>query len=78
MRQADVGLPRPDVVLFFEVSPEVVKLRGGYGDERLESDELQGKVHSAMKLLKKDYWQVSSGGESEGISREQCFSDRGC
>lgn len=68
VRQADVGLPRPDVVLFFEVSPEVVKLRGGYGDERLESDELQGKVHSAMKLLKKDYWQtVDADGEMDTV-----------
>ncbi|PIO57009.1 hypothetical protein TELCIR_21589, partial [Teladorsagia circumcincta] len=68
VRQADIGLPRPDVVLFFEVSPEVVKQRGGYGDERLESDHLQRKVHHAMKELRKGYWQtVNADGDMETV-----------
>ncbi|KHJ82184.1 hypothetical protein OESDEN_18124, partial [Oesophagostomum dentatum] len=68
VRQADVGLPRPDVVLFFEVSPEVVKQRGGYGEERLESDQLQRKVHSAMLQLRKSYWQtVDADGDMESV-----------
>ncbi|KAL6735131.1 hypothetical protein Aduo_005603 [Ancylostoma duodenale] len=58
VRQADIGLPRPDVVLFFEVSPGVAKQRGGFGEERLESDQLQKKVHSAMEMLRKSYWRV--------------------
>lgn len=58
VRQADIGLPRPDVVVFFEVSPEVAKQRGGFGEERLESEQLQKKVHSAMELLRKSYWRV--------------------
>ncbi|VDM58013.1 unnamed protein product [Angiostrongylus costaricensis] len=58
VRQADVGLPCPDVVLFFEVSPQIAQQRGGYGDERLENDQLQQKVYSAMKQLRKNYWQV--------------------
>ncbi|VDO50497.1 unnamed protein product [Haemonchus placei] len=57
VRQADIGLPRPDVVLFFEVSPAVVKQRNGYGGERLECDILQRKVYQAMKDLRKSYWQ---------------------
>ncbi|KAK6057979.1 hypothetical protein COOONC_04454 [Cooperia oncophora] len=68
VRQADIGLPRPDVVLFFEVSPEVVKQRGGYGDERLESDQLQQKVHHAMKELRKSYWQtINADGDMETV-----------
>ncbi|CAJ0606703.1 unnamed protein product [Cylicocyclus nassatus] len=68
VRQADIGLPKPDVVLFFEVSPEVVKQRGGYGQERLESDQLQRKVHLAMKELQKSYWQtVNADGDMESV-----------
>ncbi|KJH44327.1 dTMP kinase [Dictyocaulus viviparus] len=58
VRQSDIGLPCPDVVLYFEVSPSVAQKRGGYGDERLENDELQQKVHSIMKELKKHYWKT--------------------
>ncbi|EPB77056.1 hypothetical protein ANCCEY_03890 [Ancylostoma ceylanicum] len=68
VRQADIGLPRPDVVLFFEVSPEVAKQRGGFGEERLESDQLQKKVHSAMELLRKSYWRtVNADGDLDSV-----------
>ncbi|ETN74677.1 dTMP kinase [Necator americanus] len=69
VRQADIGLPRPDVVLFFEVSPEVVKQRGGFGDERLENDQLQRKVHTAMETLRKSYWEtVDADGDMESVA----------
>ncbi|KIH64877.1 hypothetical protein ANCDUO_04810 [Ancylostoma duodenale] len=68
VRQADIGLPRPDVVLFFEVSPEVAKQRGGFGEERLESDQLQKKVHSAMEMLRKSYWRtVNADGDLDSV-----------
>ncbi|RCN39578.1 hypothetical protein ANCCAN_14476 [Ancylostoma caninum] len=68
VRQADIGLPRPDVVLFFEVSPEVAKQRGGFGEERLESDQLQKKVHSAMEMLRKSYWRtVDADGDLDSV-----------
>ncbi|KAJ3503781.1 hypothetical protein NLJ89_g8282 [Agrocybe chaxingu] len=35
-RSPDVGLPAPDLVLFFDITPEKAKERGGYGEERLE------------------------------------------
>ncbi|WKX96494.1 hypothetical protein Q1695_012714 [Nippostrongylus brasiliensis] len=65
--QADVGLPHPDVVLFFEVSPEVARQRGGYGDERLENDQLQQAVHGVMKHFKEgdqSHWQVIDADKS--------------
>ncbi|KDR80280.1 hypothetical protein GALMADRAFT_1188335 [Galerina marginata CBS 339.88] len=43
-RSPDVGLPAPDLVLFFDITPEKAKERGGYGDERYEKEEMQLRV----------------------------------
>ncbi|RKP01447.1 hypothetical protein CXG81DRAFT_128, partial [Caulochytrium protostelioides] len=43
-RMPDVGLPRPDLTLFFDLPPEKAKDRGGYGDERYEQLAFQQKV----------------------------------
>ena len=40
-RQPDRGLPKPDMVLFLDVSAEEAKKRGGYGDERYEKEDFQ-------------------------------------
>ncbi|CAB3405184.1 unnamed protein product [Caenorhabditis bovis] len=56
VRQSDVGLPRPDVVMFFDVSPTVASRRGGFGDERLECETLQTKVTKRMEELRADNW----------------------
>jgi dTMP kinase len=42
--QPEVGLPRPDLLLFLSVSSEVAAKRGGYGEERYETDSMQSKV----------------------------------
>jgi dTMP kinase len=58
-RMPDVGLPGPDAVLFFEVSPEIARTRGGYGDERYEKEELQARVRGQFTRLAemcKDSW----------------------
>ncbi|KAG8872092.1 Thymidylate kinase [Tulasnella sp. 331] len=47
----DIGLPCPDLVLFFDISPEVAKLRGGYGEERYEKEEMQKNVRLAFKRI---------------------------
>ncbi|KAF8962351.1 thymidylate kinase-domain-containing protein [Flammula alnicola] len=43
-RSPDVGLPAPDIVLFFDITPEKAKERGGYGEERYEKEEMQLRV----------------------------------
>ena len=43
-KHPDVGLPQPDIVLYMQVSAEVARLRGGYGEERYEKEEFQRKV----------------------------------
>jgi dTMP kinase len=40
----DVGLPRPDAVVFLDLEPEEAEKRGGYGDEKYEKKEMQQRV----------------------------------
>jgi len=43
-RAPDVGLPRPDAVIFLDLEPEEAEKRGGYGDEKYEKKEMQQRV----------------------------------
>ena len=43
-RSPDVGLPRPDRVIFMDMSAEAVEIRGGYGEEKYEKREMQERV----------------------------------
>ncbi|ULU03626.1 hypothetical protein L3Y34_016841 [Caenorhabditis briggsae] len=57
VRVTDQGLPKPDIVLFFQVSPEVAASRGGFGNERLETAQLQAEVAKVMPTLRDDaFW----------------------
>ena len=47
----DIGLPRPDLVLFLDISPEDAAKRGGYGEERYERQDMQDKVRALFKRL---------------------------
>lgn len=51
-RGPEVGLPRPDFVIFLDLDPEEAKRRGGYGDEKYEKLELQEKVRKCFRFLK--------------------------
>jgi dTMP kinase len=51
-RQCDVGLPRPDKVIFLDLEPEQAKKRGGYGDEKYEKTEMQKEVRSNFLRLR--------------------------
>jgi dTMP kinase len=43
-RKPEVGLPRPDRVVFLDLSPSSAAQRGGYGDEKYEKREMQERV----------------------------------
>uniref|UniRef100_A0A1I7T7U3 Thymidylate kinase n=1 Tax=Caenorhabditis tropicalis TaxID=1561998 RepID=A0A1I7T7U3_9PELO len=72
VRSSDVGLPKPDAVLFFDVSPEVAAKRGGFGQERLETSEMQKKVAAVMPTLRDDaFWKtVNADGDMETVEKE--------
>ncbi|KAH9933432.1 thymidylate kinase [Fomitopsis serialis] len=69
-RAPDIGLPAPDLTLFLDVGPDTVKSRGGFGEERYETEEVQQKVKDVferigeemgMGLLTEGGWVVVEG-----------------
>lgn len=50
------GLPKPDLVLFLEIDPEVQSKRKGFGDEVYEKAEFQKKVRESYNKIKSDDW----------------------
>jgi dTMP kinase len=50
-RKPDVGLPRPDLCLFLEISAEDAAKRGGYGTEKYEKKEMQDRVRELFDVL---------------------------
>jgi dTMP kinase len=47
----DVGLPAPDCVVFLDLSPEQAEQRGGYGQERYETQDFQTAVRQQFTKL---------------------------
>ena len=43
-RQPEVGLPRPDICIFLDISPDDAAKRGGFGDEKYETSQMQKRV----------------------------------
>ena len=50
-REPEVGLPRPDLCLFLDVSPIVAAKRGGFGLEKYENDRTQSRVRELFHTL---------------------------
>jgi len=53
-RAPDVGLPAPDLTFFLDVSPEQAEARGGYGEERYEKKDLQGRVRQMFDRIREE------------------------
>lgn len=52
--QPDIGLPKPDLCLFLDISPVDAAARGGFGNERYETNEMQRRVRDLFyELLRK-------------------------
>nr|XP_061790742.1 thymidylate kinase-like isoform X2 [Nerophis lumbriciformis] len=59
--KSDVGLPKPDVVLFLRLSPAEAASRGHYGEERYEDAAFQSAVLDRFTQLMEDpsvNWEV--------------------
>ncbi|XP_034091542.1 thymidylate kinase [Gymnodraco acuticeps] len=50
----DVGLPKPDLVMFLQLSPAEAALRGQFGEERYETNVFQRAVQQKFEHLMKD------------------------
>ncbi|KAF2769745.1 thymidylate kinase [Teratosphaeria nubilosa] len=51
-RHPEVGLPRPDLCLFLDISAEKAAERGGFGMERYEKKEMQDRVRELFGQLR--------------------------
>uniref|UniRef100_A0A8C0FBF2 Thymidylate kinase n=1 Tax=Bubo bubo TaxID=30461 RepID=A0A8C0FBF2_BUBBB len=73
-KQPDVGLPKPDVILFLHLSPEEAAERGNFGNERYENSSFQEKVLQSFSHLMKDKtlnWKTMDASKSiEDLHRE--------
>jgi len=76
-RAPDAGLPAPDLTIFLDITPDAAKLRGGYGDERYEKEEMQRRVREVFQRIKDDVCQtggrwvvIDAGQEKEVVQRE--------
>lgn len=54
----EMGLLAPDMVLYLDISPEKAAERGGYGDERYEHLDFQGKVREKYQALHDASWKT--------------------
>lgn len=66
-KQPDVGLPKPDLILFLQLSMSEAAKRGGFGNERYENSSFQEKVLQHFYNLMKDEtlnWKVRGRGIS--------------
>jgi len=65
-RHPEVGLPRPDVCLFLDISIEEAAKRGGFGSEKYETKRMQDRVRELFGELqqspeKDEFIQVDAG-----------------
>lgn len=52
--QPDIGLPKPDLCIFLDISLEEAAARGEFGKERYETNEMQERVRALFgELLKR-------------------------
>ncbi|KAG8195306.1 hypothetical protein JTE90_028453 [Oedothorax gibbosus] len=70
-KQSDVGLPKPDLVLFLDLAPEAMVKRSGFGEERYERGDFQNEVKKVYGLLREDNWKViNTDREIEEVQEE--------
>lgn len=66
-KKPDVGLPKPDLVMFLQLSPAEAALRGQFGEERYETSVFQRAVQQKFEHLMNDpsvSWQVIDASQS--------------
>lgn len=63
---AEKGLLKPDLVVYLTLSEETTARRGGFGEERFDSTEMQKNVSKAFeKMIEQPLWQVIDADKTE-------------
>lgn len=74
-RQPEVGLPRPDVCLFLDISAVDAAKRSGFGEERYESTEMQNRVRELFSVLRAspendDFVTIDAGRSASEVEKD--------
>lgn len=74
----DIGLPVPDLVFFLDLPIEQSKLRGSFGEERYEKEEMQQRVRNAFLDLAqadKHMWRIVDANDTIANVEEKIWSN---
>uniref|UniRef100_A0A3B3ZCU1 Thymidylate kinase n=1 Tax=Periophthalmus magnuspinnatus TaxID=409849 RepID=A0A3B3ZCU1_9GOBI len=66
-KNPEVGLPKPDLVMFLQLNPLEAAKRGQFGEERYENSDFQKRVQTRFEELRKDTtvnWKVIDASQS--------------
>jgi dTMP kinase len=68
----EVGLPRPDVVLFLDIAPEEAAKRGGFGAEKYENKKTQDRVRELYGEIQRspdasDFLRIDAGKTTQEV-----------
>lgn len=67
----DSGLPKPHLVIFMDLAPEIAAERAGFGEELYEKVDFQKKVFQNFKRLVEENWVLINGNQSiEKVSED--------
>jgi dTMP kinase len=74
-RKPDVGLPRPDLCIFLDISAKDAAKRGGYGTEKYEKKEMQDRVRELFETLMQrkegeDFKRIDAGSSLEDVQEK--------
>lgn len=75
-RHPEVGLPRPDVCLFLDISAQQAAERGGFGGERYEISAMQTRVRELFNEIrtagteKDDFVTIDAGRSVEDVAED--------
>ena len=66
------GLVRPDAVLYLNMPIDAARRRGGFGEERYETETLQREVRAQFEKLTEDWWTVVNADRTVEQVAEEC------
>lgn len=74
-REPEIGLPRPDICLFLDISTEEQAKRGGFGYEKYETSAMQERVRELFYKLQllpdgQDIQVINAGGDVAGVEKD--------
>lgn len=70
-KQPDVGLPKPDAVIFLDLSVEDSMKRGAFGAERYEKEDMQRRVRANFLAMREPDWTMVDATQSVEAIHEQ-------